>query len=296
MKDCTRESYESRIMKVQLFIQRHLEEKLSLHELAHEACFSPYHFHRIFHAMVGEPVKEYVRRLRLERAAFELLYTQRPVTEIAFASGYEAHESFSRAFARNFGQTPSAYRAAKRAEIEPDPVKRRPRFVATILDKEETDMNMDIQVKPFDPIHVAFVRHVGPYPECGQAWMKLCEAPQIQRHLTPEAFFVGISYDNPDITEPEKIRMDCCIAVPKGFEAEGEIHVQTIAGGDYAVHLHKGSYDGLHDKYRRLYGDWLPASGFEAAESPSLEVYLNSPEKVAPEDLLTEIRIPVKAA
>ena len=98
MKSETQQTYQERILKVLVYIQNHLDETLSLEELAGVAHFSPYHFHRIFRGMVGESLMEHVRRLRLERAAHRLKFTDSPVTRIAFEAGYETHEAFTRAF------------------------------------------------------------------------------------------------------------------------------------------------------------------------------------------------------
>lgn len=92
------------------YIHQHLDEPLSLNELAQVACFSPYHFHRVFRGMVGESLGEHVRRLRLERAASRLKGSRQSITALAFEAGYETLESFSRAFAAMFGQSPSNFR------------------------------------------------------------------------------------------------------------------------------------------------------------------------------------------
>ena len=89
MKTTTATDYQERILRALLYIQAHLDEPLELDALARAACFSPFHFHRVFRAMVGEPVHEHVRRLRLERAAVTLRQQPgRPVIEIALAAGY----------------------------------------------------------------------------------------------------------------------------------------------------------------------------------------------------------------
>jgi len=106
MKPKTLESYTERLLTVLVHIQNHLDEELSLDELAAVAHFSPYHFHRIFRGMVGESVREHLRRLRLERAALRLKHGSEPVTSVAFDAGYESHEAFTRAFAALFGVSP----------------------------------------------------------------------------------------------------------------------------------------------------------------------------------------------
>src|SRR5215469_15718852 len=83
MRKHTEQSYKERILRVLVYIQNHLDEAVSLEELAAIAHFSPYHFHRIFRGMVGESVMEHICRLRLERAAYRLKFGEQPVTRIA---------------------------------------------------------------------------------------------------------------------------------------------------------------------------------------------------------------------
>src|SRR5207253_4223259 len=99
----TEQTYRQRILIVQLFIEEHLDEELSLDRLARVAHFSPYHFHRLFRALVGETVTEYVRRLRLESAAVALKTTDKTVLQVALDAGYGTHEAFTRAFRQMFG-------------------------------------------------------------------------------------------------------------------------------------------------------------------------------------------------
>ena len=115
MRESTVEDYQQRLLRVLLHIQNHLDASLALDELADVAHFSPFHFHRIFRGMIGESVKEHVRRLRLERAAHRLRFTGQPVTEIAFDAGYQQHEAFTRAFRAMFEQSPTEFRKTHRA-------------------------------------------------------------------------------------------------------------------------------------------------------------------------------------
>src|SRR5450631_1758678 len=102
MKTITLGDYKRRMLQVLVYIQQHLDEPLPLDELARVACFSSFHFHRVFKGMVGEPVKEYVRRLRLERAAQRLKLSPGSVIDIAFDAGYLSHEAFTRSFKSAF--------------------------------------------------------------------------------------------------------------------------------------------------------------------------------------------------
>lgn len=288
MRKITREDYESRIIQVQLYIQRHLDDPLTLEELARVACFSSYHFHRIFRAMVGESVKEYIRRIRLERAAFQLLYTTRQIVAIALNAGYETHESFTRAFRHRFAMSPSEYRMTGPRHASADE-----KFVLTIR-KNQGDFSMDVSVQPCDSILVASARHTGPYAECKKAWDTLCGNPNVCKTFGPDTKFLGMCYDDPDMTDDDKIRYDACVTIGEPQNFGGGVTTQTIDAGRYAIYVQKGSYDCLHDTYRKLYGEWLPASGYELGDGPCLEIYLNCPDTTPPDELLTEIRIPLK--
>src|SRR3989338_9758518 len=106
-------NYQERILKVLIYIQNHLDEELSLEKLASIAHFSEFHFHRIFTANTGESIKSYVRRLRLERATSDLIFTDLPIIQIAERAGYDTQQSFHRAFKETFQATPKEFREKK---------------------------------------------------------------------------------------------------------------------------------------------------------------------------------------
>jgi AraC family transcriptional regulator len=295
MRTETRTLWEERVLRVQRYIQDHLDEPLSLDTLAETAGFSRFHFSRIFSGITGESLTDYMRRLRLERAAFRLLYTEQSVTNLAFDAGYENAESFTRAFAQLYGVPPGRFRRRLREALDHRRTVLEPhgRTYSAMLAHHEGGISMNMTIEHFDSIRVAFLRHIGPYAASGAAWRRLCGNPAVQSRLTPESLFIGICYDDPDVTEADKIRMDVCVSVDASFIPEDGIEVQTIEGGEYARVIHKGSYDGLHGVYRALYGEWIPASGREPKGTPPLEIYLNDCT-TPPEELLTEIRVPLR--
>jgi AraC family transcriptional regulator len=293
MRSDTQIDYQERLLRVMVYIQNHLDEPLPLDDLAKIACFSPYHFHRIFRGMMGESVKEHVRRLRLERAAFRLTSTTRSVIDIALDAGYDTHESFTRAFGRMFGMSPSAYRRESRSER----VSAVSQTAASMWDRQRTmtmgDETVEVRFENRRPVRVAFVRHVGPYRECGAAWERLCKFAAQQGWFSPDILRIGISHDEPEVTEPNKLRYDACLTLNDQFKATGEIGVQEIPGGQYAIVTHRGPYDTLEETYRRLFREWVPTSGRELSSAPCFEVYHNDPTTTRPEDLVTDIYVPL---
>ena len=153
---------------------------------------------------------------------------------------------------------------------------------------------MEVRIEKMEPIRVAFVRHIGPYEECGPAWEKLCSWAGPKGLLGPNTLVLGISHDDPEITPPDKIRYDACIRVGEEIEPEGEIGIQVIEGGDYAVTTHEGPYTRLIETYSQLYGSWAPTSGRVVKQAPCFEIYRNDPHHTPPEELTTDVYIPLE--
>ena len=152
---------------------------------------------------------------------------------------------------------------------------------------------MDVRIETIPPMRVAFIRHVGPYQSVGQAWGRLFAwaGPRGLAARAPK--MIGVCHDDPEVTPPDKIRYDACIVVDDSIRPEGDIGVQEIGGSEYAVTTHRGPYENLGQTYARLCGEWLASSGRELRSSPPLEVYRNSPQTVAPPDLLTDVCVPL---
>jgi AraC family transcriptional regulator len=299
MTSTTEHDYRKRILRVLVYIQNHLDEAIPLEELARVAHFSPYHFHRVFRGMVGESVKEHVRRLRLERAALRLKNGDQPVTRVALDAGYEAHESFTRAFSVMFGVPPSRFRASRRARPLREPqsgVHFVPGGQVTVFQalQKPGDLPMDVRIETFPLRRVAFVRHVGPYRQVRRAWEKLAAWAGPRGLFGPNTLAIGVGHDDPDITPAEKIRCDACLTIDGPFTPEGEVGVQEVGGGEYAVFTHRGPYENVSRTIARFCGEWLPSSGREPRSAPCLTIFRNSPVNTRPEDLLTDIYMPLE--
>lgn len=285
MKRTTRIDYEDRIQQVLLYIRQNLYGDLSLRKLASVAYFSEYHFHRVFRGMTGETLADHIRRLRLERSAWKLKLSDESVTELAFEAGYDNVESYIRAFKNIYRVPPTEFRARK---IEKWQTVRVPRK----LSKGDNIM-IEAKIEKLEPRKVAYVRHTGPYAECHTAWKTLCSwawPKGLLKGVKP----IGLSYDDPEITPPDKIRYDACIPVKGSVKPESGISIQEIAGGEYAVTVHKGPFEKLSETYLKLCGEWLPKTGRKTKNLPSVEIYLNDIRRTKPENIRVEIQIPLE--
>jgi AraC family transcriptional regulator len=140
-------------------------------------------------------------------------------------------------------------------------------------------------------MRVAFVRHIGPYMEAGPVFERFIGWAVQQGLFGPNTKVIGMGHDNPQVVPADQLRFDCCVTVGDDFKPEGEVGVQTIGGGECAVLTHRGPYERLAESYGFLFGFWLPASGRKARQAPPFEVYLNSPNDTAPENLMTDIHV-----
>lgn len=280
----TRSDYAMRLERVFRWLADHMDDTLDLAQLADVAAMSPYHFHRIYHAMQGETAAETVRRLRLHRAAVELITGELPVPRIARRAGYGSQEAFTRAFKAAYGVPPARYRAS----FVPSPT---PTYAEDAMD---TTMTYQATVRETPALRVAALPHHGDYMNIGSTFERLMAMAGGQGLLGPGTRSFGIYYDDPASTPREALRADACVTLSDGALPGGELQLREIRGGRYAVALHVGPYAELHFPYTWLYGTWLPKSGEEAANAPSIEEYLNDARVVPPSELRTEIWLPLR--
>lgn len=285
MTDAPVDDVRTRLERARQLLEDNLAEDLPLADLAAAAELSPFHFHRLFRGLIGEPVAAHVRRLRLERAAHRLRQTDDEILTVAVDVGYSSNEAFTRAFARRFGVTPSAYRDGGDE----------PSWGGGGGGDDRPPIEVSIRSR--EPARVAAIRHTGPYDGVGAAWKALFKWGW--RHMLfgkPVTF--GLCHDDPDVTPPEQCRYDACLVVKPGVKLRGPVHELRHPGGTFAVARHLGPYEQMEATYSALFARVVsgPVGGtqYRLGDPPSLEVYLNDPRKTAPEDLVTDVWMPVQ--
>ena len=286
MRETTSNSYRQRLTMVIDYIHNHFDTDLDVNTLADVAMMSPYHFHRIYRELAQETVNGTVRRLRLQRAAAELIRSDMSLTDIATKISYDSLEAFSRAFRKQFGDSPRDYREAKRQTADNQP------FIAMLPTEEKVYHAMfTIEIMNLDALEVAYYPHQGDYMEIDAVFEKLFMYGVSQNLATKDTRSFGLYLDDPLSVEQSKLRSKACATIPAGVELPGEDAPEklTIPAGRYASVLFKGSYAELETPYNWFFGEWLPSSGYEAANFPPMEEYLNDPKETPPNELLTRI-------
>src|SRR5262245_38354273 len=164
-------SYSERVQRVVDYLAEHLDETLDLETLARVACFSPYHFHRIYRGLLGETLNETVRRLRLHRAAIDLLDRELSIERTARRAGYASQAAFTRAFCSEYGKPPARYRALQR----------------DVRIKEEQNPAMyQVEIIILPGLRVAMIEHRGDYQFTGKAFERLMTVAATTGLLTPD--------------------------------------------------------------------------------------------------------------
>jgi AraC family transcriptional regulator len=299
--------YTARIHRVLEYVNNRMADDLSLKTLAEVGCFSPFHFHRIFTALVRETPLDFVRRVRLQRSALMLTHAPREsITAIALSCGFSSSATFSRAFRARFGMSPSSWREAQNSKIRKTSRKagkasRSSRAYFRSSDRQTVHISarrnaMNVTLNDLPARHIAYVANLGGYEKSriGAAWSRLCEWAGPLGLLEPPAQFMGLSFDDPAITPKDRCRYYACITVPPDVTPPRDIGLMTIPGGKHAVFRFDGTLDGIAMAYRDFYGVWLPASGHEPEDRPCYEVYHNSPEDDPEERIVMDICMPLK--
>ena len=266
--------YNRRMHAVIEYIDRHLDSNLDLATLAGVAHFSAFHFHRLFHALAGEALGDYVRRRRLELAAVRLRAQNRvPVISIALAVGFGSAEAFTRAFRARFGVSPTQWRKSKRGQVtrKAGQEGRAPRLNNGASRKQESAMNVKLIDR--EPTPVAYLRHTGPYgPALGTFWQRKV-APWMEANNLMGRDRFGISLDDPSVTKPALCRYDACVESPAGEVLAGDAQHKVIPGGKYAALAFEGTGAQIGAAWDALLRDWLPKSGLQLDSRPFFEHY-----------------------
>lgn len=282
-KETTLNDYKECVNEVTDYINRHLSGEIDLRQLATASHFSPFHFHRIMRAFLGEPMGTFIVRKRAELAAQLLRYTDMPVQAIAWRVGYSSPSSLSRIFRQFYGISPLEYRNNKDFVI-----------MKKEIIRPELDLKGEIRIVPVR--NVIYIRLTGDYSENDYqgTWQRLWRFVHERGLRVTEPIPYCIYYDDPKVTPTDKLRADACLEVETPVKAEGEIGFKVLPQGRYAVFAYRGPYSELHAVYDTIYARCLPAMGCRLRDEASSERYINSPDSTAPEDLLTEIFIPVE--
>ena len=285
----------------------------SLRDVASLVHLSPGRAQRVFSRLAGESPGRYQQRVALDRAAARLASSNEPVIEVALASGFGSHESFTRAFGARFGVSPREYRnrltalwstAHRDRAAMTSPcvgLYRRPLTNQPSLQRQEPSMteasNHSMTIKELDPTPVLFMSRRAEKDQLAQLLAEVLPAvfqyameqglamagPPYVRYVEQSAAFFTVEGGIP------------LVEAPKPPDESTNIIAGELPAGPVASIIHQGPYETLGESHVAL-DRWLANAGHTAA-GPPWEVYLTDPGEVPdPKDWKTEILLPIQPA
>jgi AraC family transcriptional regulator len=291
-KESNRQFYQQNLNRVIEYIHSNLDGKIDIKKLADLSNFSPFHFHRISSALLGEPIGAYITRTRIETAAKMIRYSEEGIENIAYAVGFETPSSLSKAFKNHFGITPSAYRKNKFHKIKTTNIMK-----ATSRSERSKSLNIKKpKIVEIENQNCIYYRMQGAYHTLNyeKAWGTLWGQIKEQKLFTKGIQTIGLPHDDPKVTKEDKIRYDACLIIHKEAKPVGEVGVKTLEGGKFAMFLYQGSYKNFEQVYEYMFNDWLMETNYELRDAPCRERYISNPDRVAEDKLKTEFYIPIK--
>lgn len=296
----TANDYVQRVNRAIDHVLQHLADPLPLDEVARVACFSPFHFHRVFRALVGEPLRQFVRRVRLERAVAMLTHEpRRSLTDIALQCGFGSSSDFARTFRQRYGVAPSdfdvtAFRAERRQawqEAVAGPEHH-------LLDGLPAGPNPDgfrVTLVSLPPRCVAYIRVLDSYREgVVPAAVQRLVAWADARGLG-DGQWLGYMWDDPEVVAIEQCRYDVGLVVPD-VAPSGEIGRLQFPAMTVARVEVRGGIDLEMRAIDWLWRSWLPTSGFVPAEQPAFEAWIGRPFAHGDRHFELHVELPVAAA
>ena len=274
------------------FIASHLDQPLSVADVARTAHMSEFHFQRMFHEALAETVGQFVTRKRLESAALRLAYEPgTSITEIALSSGYSSSSNFGKAFAGYFGNSPSQVRtpggklpaqvskllARYGKSFDPRALYSLPEEPDQGAFRDQVDFwNERVRFETSPGFHLACLASPGAYDfEALQAtWAELIARGRQLGICGAEVDAWGMALDSPDLTAPERCRYHACVPCPVGAVLPPPLFPGVIKAGRYAVFHYAGPVSGVGAAYRSIYSCWFRASSVVADDFSPLDHYV----------------------
>lgn len=267
------------------YIEEHLTEEMDYEQLGRIACCSSYHFQRMFTYMAGVSLAEYLRRRRMSLAAADLQGGDAKILDIAQKYGYSSPTAFNRAFQGIHGIAPSAVRN------EGVSIKSYPPITFTISVKGVEEMNYRIETKDSfrivglsAPLQKELENNFMIVPDLWQKAAADGTIPKLAGMMdTPPMGLLGVSACN---EEAEQWKYFIAVSTTKEC---GEYEEYIVPASTWAIFTGSGTNQSIQELEQRIVTEWLPTSGYEYANAPDIEVYLNAD----PENAQYEVWIPV---
>jgi AraC family transcriptional regulator len=309
--------YRSRLNRTIDYIHNHYDEELNLTKLAEIACFSKFHFHRIFRAMVGETLNDFVQRIRLEKSVQKLTTDlNKSITEIALDCGFSSSQNFAKIFKSHYGMTPSIMRkefnwddwiikmrnlkGKNKDNLQPGEAyvydyyhNKRQLPIDKILDKRCV---LQVKIENLPDLHVAYIRSRGPYnyKTIEPVFRQLSQWAYPRGMNENNSMVLGVVRSNTVITPEDKLIYDVCITVPESIKADRWVGIQVLPGGKFAIHHCEIEKNRDEEAWLNLVLNWLTSSDYQPDDRPLYQIYYNDLDTHPLKHQILDLCLPIK--
>ncbi len=292
-------AYVDRVNRAIDHVVANLAEPLRLEDLAGVACFSPFHFHRVFAGIVGETPAQFVKRVRLERALAIMAHDPaRTLTDVALGCGFASSGEFSRSFKKRYGVAPSAFdleewRAERRGELDRLMESSGAAWRVGRLPDGENPDGFEVEIRDLPARTMAYIRVLDPYRgdvvvAAAERLVAWAEAAGVADNP-----WYGYMWDDPEVVALKDCRYDVAVVAP-GVAVDGEVGRSEFPAMRVAQLTLRGDIQLEMRALDWLYRTWLPSSGYVPGDQPSFEAWLGRPFAHGLEHFELRVQLPVR--
>ena len=298
-REATSAAYLQRVNLAIDYVIGSLGEPLRLEEVARAALLSPFHFHRVFQAIVGETLADFVKRLRLEKALVLMGQSRKPsLTNIAMACGFSSSSDFSRCFKQRFGAPPRLFnldewRNAHMAELRAIVPGSSDNPHIDHLPARRNPDSFKVKLRQLPARTVAYIRVLNPYR--GDAVVRAIKRLMAwaERHSLADGQWLGYQWDNPEVVSLADcqyyVALEAEEFVPKG--EIGRFRFPEMLVAEVEV---RGGLDLELRVLEWLYGNWLTRSNYVPDDHPAFESWIGRPFAHGMEHFELNAQLPVR--
>jgi AraC family transcriptional regulator len=257
------------------YMLQHLDEGITIKEVANHFNYSESYFSRVFKSVTGESVYAFIKHLKLDQSAID-------ITDIGLDYGYSS-SNYSSAFRQHHNLSPKEFRKSAGATSIVNP------FYPEIVERFETFEEYDARIKIvlLQDFRVIYERVFGNYVELKEKWLWFLET--YKDHIRDDTLMIERFYDDPTISSPNSCICDLCITTDNACELENTI---TIKGGKFATCRFEGEIKNIFNVLQGIFAVWFPQSGYEMDEKYGLNIYRKVDR--ATNFVIMDLYIPVK--
>lgn len=293
-----------RINHILAYIDNNLDQDLSLEKIAGIGCYSSFHLHRLFKAVTGETLNNYIIRKRIEKIAYNLMFRREvTVTELSFQYGFSSNSSLTRTFTNFYGVSPTKFKSLQPGEYSKIcKTDSKIGQASTIFEEyvcninnclNYVKMNAKIEIKELPQTIVAYITCIG-VEGLDNAFEKILQWGR-RKQLTqfPDFKLVRIFHDSFRITGPEKVRMSIGIPVPDTTEVSGDVTLTAIKKGKFIVARLLIAPVDFGKSWESLFV-WMNENGYNKAEGNAFEFLYNNYNEHPEKKCIVDLCIPIE--